>query len=115
VPSRRNTPSLDWSWSRGLPFLLLAILLLLAQYEASQRVNRSLPVLGTLVVRLFVAQLEAGGAPVLFIFDVLDLFLVFLPHVVAEKTTLPRAPADVSDSFRVATSGTRARTVPLPG
>ena len=33
----------------------------------------------------------------------------------AEKTTLPRAPADVSDSFRVATSGTRARTVPLPG
>ena len=32
-----------------------------------------------------------------------------------EKTTLPRAPADVSDSFRVATSGTRARTVPLPG
>ena len=26
----------------------------------------------------------------------------------AEKTTLPRAPADVSDSFRVATSGTRA-------
>ena len=28
-----------------------------------------------------------------------------------EKTTLPRAPADVSDSFRVATSGTRARTV----
>ena len=32
-----------------------------------------------------------------------------------EKTTLPRAPEDVSDSFHVAMSGTRARTVPLPG
>ena len=33
----------------------------------------------------------------------------------AEKTTLPGAPAGVSESFRVATIGTRAETVPLSG
>ena len=33
----------------------------------------------------------------------------------AEKTTLPRAPAGVSRSCRVATTDTRVRTVPLPG
>ena len=33
----------------------------------------------------------------------------------AEKTTLPRAPAGVSESFHVAMLGTRAQTVTLPG
>ena len=33
----------------------------------------------------------------------------------AEKTTLPRAPAGVSWSCRVAATDTRVRTVPLPG
>ena len=33
----------------------------------------------------------------------------------AEKTTLPRAPAGISESFHVAMLGTRAQTVPLPG
>ena len=33
----------------------------------------------------------------------------------AEKTTLPRVPADVSESVRVATSDTRARAVPRSG
>jgi hypothetical protein len=33
----------------------------------------------------------------------------------AEKTTLPRAPAGVSQSCRVAATDTRVRTVPLPG